>query len=91
MDGNIVLKPERQIRQIRGDNLLRLTVERAAFFTIRFDASFIKQRIELPIAIAAAIGSGGRNFMRAESVLEKVGIGVQQAQRKGRETENFRW
>lgn len=76
MDGDVVDVPEIYVREIVSDDLLDLEKDLAAFVVIGSLAGLVEERVELRIAIAAAIGAVGWNFMGGEDEFENVGIVV---------------
>jgi len=76
MDGDVVDVPEIYVREIVSDDLLDLEKDLAAFVAIGSLAGLVEERVKLRIAIAAAIGAVGWNFMGGEDEFENVGIVV---------------
>jgi len=76
MDGDVVDVPEIYVREIVSDDLLDLEKDLAALVVIGSLAGFVEECVELGIAVAAAIGAVGRNFVGGEDEFEDVGVVV---------------
>src|SRR5262249_39331372 len=71
---DVVGVPKVEIRQVRGDDAFDLCEQGAAAGGVQFDASAIEEGGKLWVAVAAPIGSGGRDAVGAEDIVEDFGI-----------------
>jgi hypothetical protein len=76
VDGDVVDVPEIYVGEIVGDDLLDLLKDLSAFVMVGSLAGLVEEHVELGVAIAAAIGAVGRNFVGGEDEFENVGVVV---------------
>ena len=76
MDGNGVGEPERQVREIVGQDFLRFAAKRFPFFLIHFGANLVGERVDAWVAVVSAVGAVGREALRGVDELEDVRIVV---------------
>src|SRR5262249_55155582 len=71
---HVVEIPQINVREIGGELLLNLTIDRLPFGLIDLAASLFDPRINLWIAVEAAVGALGRKARRMKHVLKDIGI-----------------
>ncbi len=74
VDGDVVDVPEIYVGEIVGDDLLDLLKDLFALVAVGSLAGLVEKCVEVGVAVAAAIGAVGRNFVRREDEFKNVGI-----------------